>query len=591
MRWGTPARATRLPPARPRGSLSTLSFLAGACLLAVLLVAHAAGKRDLASPGPLTSRHAAVEARCQECHAVPARLPNRRCERCHDPAAGRRHASAEHARLAGTGGSSPGSHPDLHCGSCHVEHQGREARLSEVDGSHCASCHFSRPSSHPEFAALREGRAEDPGLLFSHLEHVRRVRERQGGGPSETCSSCHALAGPDFVEISFARHCASCHEKNGSLGALDPVLPAEVETPRSVAEFQSSGERIVKVVVRHRDEWVLRSLARLRSEVEPEAVIEERGELGARLDRLRRRLAGLTPPAGLDLGALRAREAELSTELALLEERLRPSDATGEATAGREWLEDALAAAAADPRLGPEAEALAKTTAEDAASTEPKGLSASELEKRRAELLSVLSAIETAEPALASRAQDLRRRLVALRPGDLSATALGRARDQRLAERERLADEVQLRESGLAPSALVPAAEDERAVREALARAEARLAALAPPRGEPPPPEALSLKRETMETLAAPCVVCHRLDRGALVGPAPARTVLTGARFLHAPHLAHASCGSCHGGIEKSRSSSDLALPRVERCRECHTPGRVRDGCLTCHRYHPRAAP
>jgi hypothetical protein len=94
-----------------------------------------------------------------------------------------------------------------------------------------------------------------------------------------------------------------------------------------------------------------------------------------------------------------------------------------------------------------------------------------------------------------------------------------------------------------------------------------------------------------METLAAPCVVCHRLDRGALVGPAPARTVLTGARFLHAPHLAHASCGSCHGGIEKSRSSSDLALPRVERCRECHTPGRVRDGCLTCHRYHPRAAP
>ena len=28
-------------------------------------------------------------------------------------------------------------------------------------------------------------------------------------------------------------------------------------------------------------------------------------------------------------------------------------------------------------------------------------------------------------------------------------------------------------------------------------------------------------------------------------------------------------------------------LPRIERCRTCHEPGRVSNRCTTCHLFHP----
>ena len=64
------------------------------------------------------------------------------------------------------------------------------------------------------------------------------------------------------------------------------------------------------------------------------------------------------------------------------------------------------------------------------------------------------------------------------------------------------------------------------------------------------------------------------------------------ARFTHEPH-SHFSCKSCHDGVEKSEKSSDLLIPAIDECRECHGDkrdeigrGGLQSPCITCHDYH-----
>ncbi len=60
------------------------------------------------------------------------------------------------------------------------------------------------------------------------------------------------------------------------------------------------------------------------------------------------------------------------------------------------------------------------------------------------------------------------------------------------------------------------------------------------------------------------------------------------AEFSHARHDAM-RCRDCHPSAT-SRQTSDVLLPRIEKCRQCHndrkTPGGARVDCVECHRYH-----
>src|SRR4026208_682459 len=47
---------------------------------------YLAGQRRVASPGPVATNHASVEANCAQCHHVGKAVADLRCERCHDPA-------------------------------------------------------------------------------------------------------------------------------------------------------------------------------------------------------------------------------------------------------------------------------------------------------------------------------------------------------------------------------------------------------------------------------------------------------------------------------------------------------------------------
>ena len=64
--------------------------------------------------------------------------------------------------------------------------------------------------------------------------------------------------------------------------------------------------------------------------------------------------------------------------------------------------------------------------------------------------------------------------------------------------------------------------------------------------------------------------------------------------FDHEDHK-QAKCTSCHAA-DTSDAASDLLLPRIAECRECHQgesaiKAEVPSGCAMCHSYHPRVEP
>jgi predicted CXXCH cytochrome family protein len=89
------------------------------------------------------------------------------------------------------------------------------------------------------------------------------------------------------------------------------------------------------------------------------------------------------------------------------------------------------------------------------------------------------------------------------------------------------------------------------------------------------------------------CGECHIPTSGRL-GVMPVRQ--HSRYFAHGwfSHEAHKQedCGSCHAAAS-SKSSSDLLLPGIAKCRDCHLgedsrKAKVPSSCAMCHSYHPR---
>lgn len=63
----------------------------------------------------------------------------------------------------------------------------------------------------------------------------------------------------------------------------------------------------------------------------------------------------------------------------------------------------------------------------------------------------------------------------------------------------------------------------------------------------------------------------------------------TAAKFNHGAHE-EISCESCHGKTRESTKTSDVLLPKIETCKECHTQerkqGMIQSDCVLCHSYH-----
>ncbi len=97
------------------------------------------------------------------------------------------------------------------------------------------------------------------------------------------------------------------------------------------------------------------------------------------------------------------------------------------------------------------------------------------------------------------------------------------------------------------------------------------------------------------------CFLCHEYEekstsertetnsRYRIVKPNIPPVWLPGARFSHGAHEEF-SCESCHEKVRNSSKTSDILLPGVKLCQQCHAQdaplGYVESGCVTCHSYH-----
>ena len=91
------------------------------------------------------------------------------------------------------------------------------------------------------------------------------------------------------------------------------------------------------------------------------------------------------------------------------------------------------------------------------------------------------------------------------------------------------------------------------------------------------------------------CSTCHeakRIEAEPHWSVAPVHltsTWMPRAQFTHARH-ATVECVSCHA-IAGSTRASDVAMPAIAKCRECHVGGgavlgKVTSDCASCHRFH-----
>ena len=108
--------------------------------------------------------------------------------------------------------------------------------------------------------------------------------------------------------------------------------------------------------------------------------------------------------------------------------------------------------------------------------------------------------------------------------------------------------------------------------------------------------QSLKIARELLEKRV--CVDCHEvkrvegktgLDQWTVQPVQLTSNWMPRARFNHAAHVSE-TCVSCHVGAPKSKHATDILIPDIARCRECHggagSAAKVASDCLMCHAFH-----
>ena len=115
--------------------------------------------------------------------------------------------------------------------------------------------------------------------------------------------------------------------------------------------------------------------------------------------------------------------------------------------------------------------------------------------------------------------------------------------------------------------------------------------------------EWVKLRTEAAENLLwhKTCQQCHALkynqvDQNGLAGlpdvaPSGIKPVwLPNSTFSHYAHVS-IDCKSCHTKSIASEETSDVLIPSIKTCQECHNGqptkiGAAQNGCFLCHQYH-----
>ena len=259
------------------------------------------------SPGPLSSNHANFEENCQRCHELGNMVTIEKCSVCHEKTGddlGVYNFSAHYLYQSKDvrkveNSSLEYTHREMPCLSCHIEHRGRDATITEVSDRKCIRCHEygSFNSEHPEFEFARENIPDDSTLIMTHNRHTGFVLEdlvKRGGGPiiEEACLNCHNPDpdGKNFTDINYDLHCGDCHigpeRQTASLPVRDPKNPGEpgVETIEMIKQRGGPGvawafymnpnvlsgrSSVKKRPIYHKDPWIMENLKQIRKKLYP----------------------------------------------------------------------------------------------------------------------------------------------------------------------------------------------------------------------------------------------------------------------------------------------------------------------------------
>lgn len=270
---------------RPLGCLSGGGLLAAAVTLTLVLVFFVAGGGAMFSPGPLNaeagaqvlgavSSHAQTGGKCAACHPAPwsAERMADRCLACHTRVAAElQGGQGLHAALRGQGAA-------FDCRTCHREHRGATAALTEIapdafphaatgyrlDGHAttstgepfaCGDCHTASIGEFTVATCTECHRQIDPAYTAAHVadfgsaclnchdgvdrysrttfDHNTLAFPLDGKHAPVACGRCHVgattlvdlqgapsacsacHADPDFHRAAFGTQCGDCHTANG----------------------------------------------------------------------------------------------------------------------------------------------------------------------------------------------------------------------------------------------------------------------------------------------------------------------------------------------------------------------------------------
>ena len=283
-------------PMMMAGGVACLAILAFTLVDATLL------DNTVLSSGDLSANHAITGSNCRSCHEDAGKASNRKCSSCHEKSGDARGVYSMPAHYlyrsedAGRVDRAVREHGmEQECSTCHREHQGRMALITDVSDRQCVACHDygSFNSGHPEFAFAQKKTPDDSSLIFTHVRHMKFVSEKLAKSGitylEQSCLYCHNPRedGKSFEPLDFDRQCGDCHlpvtSETASLPVLDPANPMSpgVETLAMIQarrgpgtrwafytnpnEFTvSGGGRVKKSPVYHADPWVLENLKLIR---------------------------------------------------------------------------------------------------------------------------------------------------------------------------------------------------------------------------------------------------------------------------------------------------------------------------------------
>ncbi|MBI1902582.1 MAG: hypothetical protein HYS13_15885 [Planctomycetia bacterium] len=608
-----------------------------------LVLAGLPKRRNLVSPGPLTSHHSAIDKGCAACHAIgegtladwvhasvvsaPGADQSELCLDCHrqyrqhglnphsqDPqvlaAITQRVSSAEPSGTApfllsvarfAMGAPADANHA-LACAACHNEHRGSDASLTAMTDMQCQVCH-DRPfrsfsQGHPEFGHYPYLRRTL--LYFDHVSHYgshftdpRLSASQKDRVPG--CRECHVQdpAGQAMVVRGFDTVCAICHreqiEDDTSPGvpflAL-PILDLKTLDATRIGQWPAVFDKHLLAAAD------VPPLMRLLLRADPEFAEAESQLAGVDLS---------------DLSQASERQKQAAESYVWSIKKLIYEAVTDGQAPLRQRFVLALGSKAAKTELD---DIVGQVPLPAFAAAQQRWLPdlKSEFEAHQdGRQLSLPRAAPKGDAETPKDAAPARESVLA---GDRSVTSGWYLRDVDLSLRYR------------------PVGHADRFLRawlDAGARVGQSSSADAAP-GSSPGTSLTAALKGVFHSLARPsavgrCMKCHTADSDAAGGTTirwlsrqPALEDRNFTKFSHRPHITppgNDGCLPCHSLKEASDSAASWSLFRPvflgadgslntnphgldgnfaplskAQCASCHAPGAARDGCLTCHNYH-----